>query len=506
VAGGHEVTEEQANKFGKLLGDLISQRLRDRLAERREFTLRMSNIGKGARQLFYDKNYGSDEDFHASTLIKFMFGDIAEQLLLFLAELSGHEVTDQQAEVNLNGIKGHIDAIIDGVVVDVKSASSHSFRKFKDGTLLENDSFGYAEQLAGYCVALDKPGAWLAIDKQSGHLAYLPLDDIKSLDIPTRIEYVKQAVSSTVEPERCYDDEPEGASGNRALGINCSYCVAPTTKVLKSDLTWVPISSVNIGESIVGFKENDQLKLTHTNIEFKENLNLPSYQVNTDKGSITVSSDHMFMARIGDTGVFKWVKASDLTDNLTIKYFGAPWEQLNNNEASYISGFLDGEGCWSSNKLSWAQRPGPVADYVLEIMSKYGFDTPQRYVKKTSDCLMWRISKDAYSSFRAIGQFRPLRLLPKAILTIDNFRVKNSIKDHAKVLSVHYVGLTEVVSVKTSSSTLLTDGYYSHNCSHKFRCWSAANGGLGLRTFQYSNGPKFLTHVAREPKVRESTF
>lgn len=224
MSEGCEVSEEQANKFGKVLGDLISQRLRDRLQKDRAFTLRMSNIGKGARQLYYDKNFGSEETLSPNTIIKFMYGDIIEALLLFLAEMSGHKVTDQQAEVTLGGIKGHIDAIIDGVVVDVKSASTYSFKKFKDGTLLENDSFGYAEQLAGYCTALNKPGAWLAADKQNGHLAYLPLEDIKSLDIPNRIEYVKQAVNAESEPERCYPDEEYGKSGNRALSVQCSYC------------------------------------------------------------------------------------------------------------------------------------------------------------------------------------------------------------------------------------------------------------------------------------------
>jgi hypothetical protein len=188
----------------------------------------MSNIGKGARQLWYDKRHGRDEVLPPSTIFKFIYGDIIESLLLLLARLSGHSVTDRQAEVVIDGIKGHIDADIDGVTVDVKSASTYSFKnKFQNGKLAEDDAFGYIEQLAGYSQARDTDGAFLAADKQNGHIAYLPFskDDLKAaVNVQERITYLKDAVESEVEPDRCYDDKEDGKSGNRVLGINCSYC------------------------------------------------------------------------------------------------------------------------------------------------------------------------------------------------------------------------------------------------------------------------------------------
>jgi hypothetical protein len=186
----------------------------------------MSNIGKGARQLWYDKNYGREENLDGKTLLKFIIGDITEQVLLFLAEQSGHKVTALQKEVSLNGIKGHIDADIDNVTVDVKSAAPYSFLKFKNGTLIENDSFGYIEQGAAYSKARDTDFAFLAMDKVSGELAYLPFtkEEMKVFKVEERIEFVKKALDSENVPERCYEDEAMGASGNRKLSINCSYC------------------------------------------------------------------------------------------------------------------------------------------------------------------------------------------------------------------------------------------------------------------------------------------
>lgn len=223
---GAEVTVEQIEEFGKTLSNLIAGRLQERTRGDRKFTLRMSNIGKGARQLWYDKRYGNEEDLPPSTLVKFMFGDLVESLILFLATVAGHSVTNHQAEVSLQGVKGHIDADIDGVTVDVKSASTHAFRKFADGSLAENDPFGYIEQISGYAKARDTDGAFLAVDKQNGHIAYLPFtkDELAVFDVGSRIEYVKEAIDSPTEPERCYTDEKFGEAGNRKLGVNCSYC------------------------------------------------------------------------------------------------------------------------------------------------------------------------------------------------------------------------------------------------------------------------------------------
>ena len=110
----------------------------------------MSNIGKPERQLWYEmKSNPREVAISAPTMIKFLYGHILERVVLFLTELSGHEVTDEQKEVKVEGVVGHMDCKIDGEVVDIKSASNFAFKKFSEGTLPENDVFGYLSQLAG---------------------------------------------------------------------------------------------------------------------------------------------------------------------------------------------------------------------------------------------------------------------------------------------------------------------------------------------------------------------
>jgi hypothetical protein len=40
-------------------------------------------------------------------------------------------------------------------------------------------------------------------------------------------------------------------------------------------------------------------------------------------------------------------------------------------------------------------------------------------------------------------------------------------------------------------------------CDFKVECWKDANNGVGLRRFNYANGPEFFTHVEKMPRVEE---
>jgi len=191
----------------------------------RKSSLRMSNIGKPCvRSLWYEINSKAEaEPLSPQTRLKFMMGDIVEAVILYLAKEAGHKVEDQQREIEISGIKGHIDAIIDGELVDVKSASSYSMRKFKDGTLPNDDPFGYISQISGYANALNKSrGTFLAVDKSSGELAVYTHKDIE--DTSDRIASVVSAMQDTDAPPRAFSPVTDRQTGKQKLGVNCSYC------------------------------------------------------------------------------------------------------------------------------------------------------------------------------------------------------------------------------------------------------------------------------------------
>lgn len=223
-----EVTDDLLNMFSRDMSDLLSSRLSD--SGTRTPTLRMSNIGKPDRQLWYDINGTHErEPLLPYTFIKFLYGDILEHLLLFLARQAGHTVEYQQKELSLDGITGHIDAYIDGWLIDCKSASPQGFVKFETGSLFNpgNDPFGYVGQLSGYAEADGaENAAFLAIDKVHGKLALLPIPEEvrKAYDVRQRILDAKEVIKHPEPPRRCYLPKEDGKSGNLVLDTPCSYC------------------------------------------------------------------------------------------------------------------------------------------------------------------------------------------------------------------------------------------------------------------------------------------
>jgi hypothetical protein len=194
---------------------------------RSQGNLRLSAIGKPDRQLWYDINLKQSEvtPFTPSTRIKFLYGYILEELLIVLSRLAGHEVTDLQKEVTVEGVKGHQDCVIDGVLVDCKSASGRSFEKFEKSRLERDDPFGYIGQISAYAEAngMDE-AAFLVINKQTGEICLLPVHSLEMINAGQRIKNLKEIIKSAAPPSRCYSDVEDGASGNRRLGTSCIYC------------------------------------------------------------------------------------------------------------------------------------------------------------------------------------------------------------------------------------------------------------------------------------------
>lgn len=226
----HEFSEGSVEEFGKRLASHISNRVTE---EKSGGYLRMSALGtKCDRKLWYSVNKPElAEELPPEVRFKFLYGDILEELVLFLAKEAGHSVDGTQDTLSIEGVKGHRDAIVDGVVVDVKSASSWSFKKFEDHLTEDKDSFGYIDQLGAYLYASqDDPAvtkkdvaAFIAVDKQLGHIV-VDVHPNTYKDYAKVVREKKALVAQEGIPFRTFSDEPDGKSGNRKLCTECSYC------------------------------------------------------------------------------------------------------------------------------------------------------------------------------------------------------------------------------------------------------------------------------------------
>lgn len=229
--GGWDKVQES---FLKDLGDVLGKRFG--APEERKPSLRMSNVGTPCmRRLWYyvndkGKPVGLDDP---SMKFKFLFGDILEALLVHLAMAAGHTVTGMQDTIDCFGVKGHRDCVIDGVTVDVKSASTYSFRKFATNGLRKDDPFGYLRQITGYVAgSKDDPlvtdktrGAFLVVDKTLGNICLDVYDLTKEIaDMGSFITIRKLAMELPTEPPRGFEEKPYQKSGNMQVDVACSYC------------------------------------------------------------------------------------------------------------------------------------------------------------------------------------------------------------------------------------------------------------------------------------------
>jgi len=197
--------------------------------------LRLSQIGTPCeRKLWYSINRPtSSEPLPASAKNKFIFGDLTESHVLGLCMAAGHIVGGMQDTVDVVGVSGSRDCIIDGMLFDVKSASTRGLEKFKGNGLLRDDPFGYLSQLSSYLygsrndplLEYKTKAGFIAVDKQFGHIEVDVYDLTEFLDKKEEeVNGKKKVVKSKTPPPRAFGPEPHGKSGNMKLCTQCSYC------------------------------------------------------------------------------------------------------------------------------------------------------------------------------------------------------------------------------------------------------------------------------------------
>lgn len=233
VDPNHKVSEDNLKLFMDNLGKVVKDHI-EKSGTDKESYLRMSMIGLPDRKLYFELKFpAKGNQVNSQLQQRMLFGHVVEQLLFFLAREAGHTVDCEQMEVVINGVKGHLDARIDGVITDSKSVSPYQFPKFySPPTLKANDSFGYVPQIGGYhtaAVALsltsDERAAILALNKSDGEKRLLFFDEMDWPNIPQRIDHIKAMLDKPEPPpELCYQPVPKGKSGNEVLHPTCKYC------------------------------------------------------------------------------------------------------------------------------------------------------------------------------------------------------------------------------------------------------------------------------------------
>ena len=235
IDGKTTFSEETAKKIGEEVAEAVIRQFGSGQS-RKEFRLRMSNIGRPTCQLWFEKNKPESALPKPSTFVmNMMIGDIVEAIFKGLLKEAKvdfddtDQVTLDVGDSNGTRVSGSYDLIMGGAVDDIKSASDWSYRnKFESyASLKKSDPFGYIGQLAGYAQASDKrAGGWWVVNKANGDFKYVPA----AIDMRKELTKLKETVEKVNENkfERCFEAVPETyrgkPSGNMVLNDNCRFC------------------------------------------------------------------------------------------------------------------------------------------------------------------------------------------------------------------------------------------------------------------------------------------
>jgi hypothetical protein len=210
----------------------LSLRLQEQFTENKKPYLRMSMLGDRCPKALWHAIHTPElaEPLPPWVINKFCYGHMVEAWAITLARAAGHTVEGEQDVLSVDGVYGHRDLVLDGYVVDVKSAGGMSYGKFKDGSIATNDGFGYLEQLDAYLSgSLDdsrvkdtSKGYLWAVNKELGHMC-LYEHKHRPEHIRQRIRDYREIVSLDAPPPCECGTRKSGESGNIELDVRASY-------------------------------------------------------------------------------------------------------------------------------------------------------------------------------------------------------------------------------------------------------------------------------------------
>ena len=250
------------------------------------------------------------------------------------------------------------------------------------------------------------------------------------------------------------------------------YCLHPETKILKSDLSWIPISDANVGDELIGFDErpirpSQYRKLKPARILNKFESFADAIKIKLSDGrEIVCGTEHPFICK--SFRAYDWCKAKDIRPGYSLCSIGMPWTEDGTKEAGYIAGIFDGEGYFhavhkprSAQRIGFTQKSGLVADETLNILRNKKYPFNGKHYNKYSDTFSFSMT-GLSNCLRFLGEIKPHRLLRDSAKLWTGKSVNRSL-EYCEVVCVEPMGEMRLIDIQTETGTFFAEGFFSHN-------------------------------------------
>jgi len=318
--------------------------------------------------------------------------------------------------------------------------------------------------------------------------SYLHPDEYIPMLITYGIKYIPvlaRLTNPTMEELTKIMEGPDEFGADQKEGIVIKrYCVTLGHKVLLSNLEWVPVESLKIGDKLLAFTNDRFTKSKNENYPISQRwkvaevtgndiIKAPVFKITLSDGTILRSTgEHpwlTFRAHATDNG-YRWTTTEKLKPGTKIKRLLPVWKNDRSYNLGWLAGIFDGEGTLIHNQPSVntaietinvviSQNVGILLDNIKKLLTKYNFPYSFWFRK---NCARLIITGGKKENLRFLGQVRPLRLLSS--LNLDKIGgIKSGHQEILEVLSVEPDGEKEVVALGTTTETYLVEGFGSHN-------------------------------------------
>lgn len=271
-----------------------------------------------------------------------------------------------------------------------------------------------------------------------------------------------------------FHSSAEGLGHAFKLGMpkpaSAHYCLVPETKVLQSDLRWIPVGDVTLGTELVGVEEFARGRkgraLTPSIVERVERRLAKCVHIRLADGRcLTSSQDHWWLAKFrkrldAQFHKWEWISADVLRPGDFVCAPLRPWEISDSPDWAYLAGIWDGEGTWRNpGCVSFSQKEGLVLDRSLSILRN--LDIPYSINKRPNGVCVVLIS-GLQATLRLLGCARPVRF--QQTRWWGRSLMSRAYPTPMEITQVESAGEREVVSLRTSARTFIAEGVVSHNC------------------------------------------
>lgn len=296
-------------------------------------------------------------------------------------------------------------------------------------------------------------------------------------------------------------------------------CLTPDHKVLTTDLRWVEIGSLEIGDTILGFDENpnDSVGIGR---KYQKSVVLGNrraidfvYEVELSNGDkIKCTREHQWLTspisssslttRSNGLGGQKWRRTDELMfsgqyldgkratssylSNGTVIYkYMDQFSPRTDFDSGWVSGMFDGEESLSNARgrsykgskiggfsITISQKTGQELDKLTNELIRAGVDFTLKiqeknggvndFIQSTLPIGLITINGKWHDRLKFLGTFRPQRLINN--IDWDNLPRMEGRNSKAIVTNIRYLGKKEIVILETSTKTFISDGYAMHNC------------------------------------------